>query len=126
MAELARPILDAQHAAQVADDLGRFESLGGTPRAATDTAQIVEAAEEGSISELFFDSGRQAWGRYEETQRIVDAHDVAAPGDVDLIELAVAATLRHRGVVRVVTGDQLPSPLPMAAILRKVPATVER
>jgi hypothetical protein len=54
---------------------------------------------------------------------VIDVYDSAVSTDDDLVELAVGETLRHRGQVHAVASDQLPSPMPMAAILRNVPAT---
>jgi hypothetical protein len=122
IAELAGPKLYSNLFKGVAVQLNRFNDLRGTKRASTDIGQIVRAACDGQVDELFFDDSRDVWGRFEPAEGIVDMHDVAAPTDDELIELAVAATLRHRGKVHAIAAEQLPSPMPLAAILRNVSA----
>ena len=120
--ELAWPILSPHLFHEVADQLIRFKELRGSKRASIDLSQIVRAACDGHVDQLFFDDHRDVWGRYEKEECIVDVHDVAAPNDEELIELAVSATLRHRGTVHAIAGERLPSVQPMAAILRNVPS----
>jgi hypothetical protein len=119
--ELAWPMISAHTFRETANQLARFKDLRDTERASTDTAQIVRAAHDGHVDELFFDDSRDVWGRYEDDEGIVDVHDVAGPADDELIELAVGETLRHRGHVHAIARAQLPSPMPMAAILRNAP-----
>jgi hypothetical protein len=121
LVELAWPTISSHAFRETANQLARFNDLRGTERASTDTAQIVRAAHDGHVDELFFDDSRDVWGRYEDDEGIVDVHDVATPADDELIELAVGETLRHRGHVHAIATAQLPSPMPMAAILRNVP-----
>jgi hypothetical protein len=123
--ELALPRLQSDSFQEVASQLARFRDLQAADRASTDTAQIVREAIDGHVEELFFDDGRDVWGRYEEVDEVVDVYDSTVPLGDELIELAVDATLRHRGRVHAVADDQLPSPMPMAAILRHVPASIQ-
>ena len=117
IAELALPRFSVYSFENVESHLARFKDLQGTDRATTDTAQIVRAAIGGHVDELFFDNSRDVRGRYEEVDDVVDVYDVATPAAEELIELAVAETLRHRGRVHAIASDQLPTPMPMAAIL---------
>jgi hypothetical protein len=120
IAELAFPTFSSYLSKGVEHQLARFNDLQGSPRAITDTARIVRAAIDGHVEELFFDVSCDVWGRFDETEGVIDVHDVAAPDDHDLIELGVAETLRHRGQVYAISAENLPSPLPMAAVLRNV------
>jgi hypothetical protein len=60
---------------------------------------IVPAALRGRIDTLFIDCSRPRWGLYDEDRNTVELHDESHPGDTDLVELAAAETLRHRGRV---------------------------
>jgi hypothetical protein len=125
IAESAGPKLRSHLHTEVAIRLKRFDNLRSTKRASTDVCQIVRAACDGQVDELFFDDSRDVWGRFEPAEGIVDVHDIAATTDDELIEVAVEATLRHRGNVHAIAAGQLPSPSPLAAIFRNVPALNE-
>jgi hypothetical protein len=120
--DFAWPIFQSHFDREVSRQLARFQDLRGTERSIADTAGIVSAALEGRVDQLFFDDRQDIWGRYDDAYGVVDVHDVPASTDVELVDLAVAATLRHRGNVRAIDPDRLPAPTPMAAILRNVPA----
>jgi hypothetical protein len=122
--ERAWPLLRAHISLEPTKQLSRLKDAARAEWSTTDTCQIVRAAHEGHVEVLFFDDEHDLWGRCELEKGIVDVHDVAAGDDEELIEVAVRETLRHRGAVHVVQSAELPSPLPIAALLRHVPAVV--
>jgi len=105
----------AQQAAAAA-----YRQLAGTGRTSNNLAEVVPAAAGGRIETLFVPVGGQRWGAFDAGSNTVTAHTDAQPGDVDLLDLAAAETLRHRGRVFAVTADQIPDghPDPVAAIFR--------
>ena len=86
--------------------------------ATSDVGEIVLAAANGRIEELFVDIETSVWGLCEAPAGIVDVHDVRAEGDRELVEAAAAETLLHAGTVRCVPRKNLPTASPMAALLR--------
>jgi len=65
----------------------------------TGLKHVIPAAIQGRIDTLFIDCTRPRWGRYDAEHLAVEVHDEPVPGDADLVELAAAETLRHRGNV---------------------------
>lgn len=65
---------------------------------------IIEAAKQGQIDTLFYVAGRSRPGRLDER---IEAHDAWRPGDVDLVDAAVRATLETGGDVVPVGAEML-------------------
>ncbi len=91
--------------------------------AATDPERILCAAHQGSVDTLFFDRGAEIYGSfYPDTKTMKETRQPPSgdPGDAnhDLIELAVAETLRRRGIVYPVATADMPVTAKMAALLR--------
>ncbi len=106
---------EAQQAAAAA-----YRQLAGTGRTSNNLAEVVPAAIGGRIETLFVPVGGQRWGAFDAAAGTVTMHDQPQSGDVDLLDLAAAETLRHRGRVFAVPTDQIPDghPDPVAAIYR--------
>jgi hypothetical protein len=60
--------------------------------------------------------GRQVWGVFEPPTGRMEKHEDALFGDVDLLDFAVAHTLRHERTVYAVAPERLPTKTDVAAI----------
>lgn len=80
-------------------------------------ADVIPAAMEGRIDALFIDCSEPHWGHLEPDGKIA-FHTQPHPGDEDLVELAVAETLRHRGQVFAVAADKIGMDDEAEALLR--------
>lgn len=98
--------------------LKRYREINGTGLAAGDIEQVVLAAYDGRIATLFAALGIQQWGTFDAERRKVHLYKGAEPGTQDLLDLAVAHTLTHRGTVYVMEPENVPSSNPVAAVFR--------
>jgi hypothetical protein len=87
-------------------------------RAAFGLPQVVAAAVRGQIDSLFVDCSQPQWGTYDPESEMVDLHAQPRPGDIDLVELAVAETLRNGGRVFATPAPGASSPCQVEALLR--------
>lgn len=95
-----------------------YARLSGTGKASDDVRSVVAAAQDGQVDTLFVDVRQQRWGAWDATSGELHLHAERRPQSDDLVDLAVAETLRHRGTVYAVTPDELPARSPVAAIFR--------
>lgn len=88
----------------------------GDSRATTTTDEVVRAAYQGRVDTLLLSEDATAWGHYDEANdQIINGN---APQAGDLLEAVAVQTLRHGGVVHLLTDGQMPLPVAAAAILR--------
>jgi hypothetical protein len=106
--------LFAKHEQQV---LARYRQLAGTGRTTDDLSAVVGASRNGQVDALLVAIDRHCWGKIGEDGTTV-VHETRAIGDRDLIDAAVAATLRNGGTVLAKPAAELPGPSPVSAILR--------
>lgn len=96
----------------------RYGQWSGTPRVSDDVRQIAAAADLGRVDTLFLDQDApDRWGRFED-ERSARISRARAPGDEDLLDLAAARTLAHRGTVYAVPAEEVPGGGPAAALFR--------
>ncbi len=88
----------------------------GDPGATAITDEVVRAAYQGRIEIVLLHEEATAWGRYDEGNDQIINGDAVQAGD--LLEAVAVQTLRHGGVVHLLTEAQLPGPEKAAAILR--------
>jgi hypothetical protein len=111
---LMEPIFHAAREVAVA----RYHQLAGTGKASSDIRQIVTAAHEGKVETLFVDVHALQWGLFHPEAARVELHDTQAMGDEDLLDLAAAQTLLHRGTVYSVERASVPGDELAAAVYR--------
>lgn len=87
-------------------------------RAAHDLKEIVPAAANGRVDQLFVVTGHQQWGTFDPETNAVRLHEEAEPGDVDLLDFAAIHTFLNSGTVYAVTTEQMPDDTLAAAIFR--------
>ncbi len=112
--------------------LERFERELGRNHSSVDVRDIVIAAARGHVDTLFVDPSRPIWGTFERADEDVQISDfadedaVAAQknGNIDLIDLAVRETWRHRGEVYFIDAETYPNYAPVSAVLRAAAVTI--
>lgn len=93
-------------------------ALDSADGATDDLKTILTAAHAGRVETLFLREGVQQWGDFLGATGRCDRHDERQPGDRDLLEVAAAATLLHRGTVYAVGKDEMPTSKAAAALFR--------
>lgn len=96
----------------------RFRELAGTSRISCDIKEIVPASIEGRVESLLADVQLHLWGRQDPSTGSLEIHLVQEPGDDDLLDLAVAETLRHSGAAYSLPAERMPESAPVAAVFR--------
>lgn len=100
-------------------EIERFGMLLGEhdARASQSAATILEAAQFGRVETLFVADGAHLWGGIDPSGAGIP-HDPPEDGDEELLDFAVAETLRKGGAVHVVPQPDIPWAKPVAAIFR--------
>ncbi len=98
--------------------LEEYGALTGTGRTSTDPAAILDAALRGKVDLLFMAEGAEAWGRLDTEQGTAEIHGSRENGDEELLGLAAAHTIAHRGRLVPLDASHMPDGSTMAAILR--------
>ncbi|OIO04206.1 MAG: hypothetical protein AUJ51_02400 [Elusimicrobia bacterium CG1_02_56_21] len=112
--ELLKPLFDAESRAAVQ----RYNQVRGTPVAACNIKPILRAANDGRVSTLLVSANARKWGMYDPVSGVLDLHKKPQPTDMELVDLCVARTLRHKGKVHVLDASKMPGISPLAAIFR--------
>lgn len=114
--ERAMPLIEAALKRNRETTRQRYSDLA-TSKTSNDVRQIVLAALDGRVNTLFVDCHAQIWGNLN-TDHTVEIHQSRQDGDDDLIDLAAAQTLLHRGTVYSMDSEQMPEGHFAAALLR--------
>jgi len=97
----------------------RYLQLAGTGLASGDVGEIERAAHQGRIAVLFAPVDHEHWGTFEPATAALTECEANTPGCEDLLELAAAQTLMHRGTVYGVASEEMPGKAELAAMFRK-------
>jgi len=111
---LMEPVFDRARC----EALERVAALTGTGKGAAEISQVVSGAVQGRVQVLFVDPAQALTGQFDPQTNRVSVEAGAKPGNADLINLAVAATLQQGGEVYTASQDQLPDRSCVAAIFR--------
>lgn len=121
----ALALLEPAYAARVQSDVDELRQLTGTDHASEDPAQILAAAAAGRVKTLFFGDGAGPWGWFDRSTFDVTHLCPSKPSTLredareaegidpyqcgwDLVDLAAAETILHRGSVHAFTGEDAP------------------
>lgn len=96
----------------------RYKALAGTGRTSNNLEEVLVAAHDGRIEELFVAVGVQSWGGFDQERRSVAVHDQPEPGDRDLLDVCAARTVINGGAVYAVTPNDVPGGERLAAVFR--------
>jgi hypothetical protein len=96
----------------------QYVELVSSGKTSEEIQQIIPAAREGRIDNLFVDVHAHQWGVFDPQSNAVELHEACQPGDEDLLDLAAVETLAHRGTVYGVPPEQMPIRKSIAALYR--------
>lgn len=97
--------------------IAQYGHLANTAKASCDLGKILTAAHQGQIETLLVDHRGELFGRFHPEANSVETVAEREPA-LDLVELAMAQTIQHRGSVYSVTRDELATASPLRAIFR--------
>ncbi len=118
LGEAARSVLDAVHAAELAELRERFEQRAGAGRTAVEINDLARAATFGAVETLFVDIDAKVPGSVDEETGAVALDESEEPGDYGVIDEIARRVLLSDGRVLAVRADEVPEGGPAAAILR--------
>jgi len=118
LAERARARVHEAAVAANEREIERWRELRASGRTLESLPEIVVAAGQGRLAQLFVAQGAERWGTLPADGSPPVEHFDRRPEDVDLIDIAVGRTLSRRGDVRVVSASLLPTGAPAIAVLR--------
>ncbi len=110
-------IVQPQIAATIAATIDRFHNAAGTGNTADSISDVVTAARDARVAQLFVTNSPPVWGRIDEHGN-VSVTDARSISDGDLVDRAVFETLAHNGEVVVTDPDTLGVSSAAAALLR--------
>jgi hypothetical protein len=110
----------AQHGPAEAEqrDRERLQAAIAGDSGSDQLEDVVTAAAEGRVDTLWVDRERQQWGHFSPEDRSVSMTETPSSDDRELLNQAAADTFCQGGAVYVRSLDALPTPSPMAAIMR--------
>lgn len=98
--------------------LEQFARLSGSARTTTDLVEILCAAHQGRVEDLFIAGDAARWGTYDMATEKVHESKPRRPLDEDLLNTALLQALATRARVQVLPQAQLPGGGEVAAVLR--------
>lgn len=114
----AWPLVEPVYREQEEQAFNQFTELAGTGATSTEIREIIPAAEQGRVATLLVASDQQQWGYYNAAEGEVHIHLKAAPGDEDLLDLAVSKTFLNKGEVFSRPTQEMPAGSELCAIFR--------
>lgn len=119
LGNLSTCIMEPYFAELDAEALRGFHKAVAVGRGATSLKQIAEAAARGQVQTLLVAEDRQVWGRLDRTTGTIQIEPHAGSSDVDdLLDDVAELVLTKGGRVVVVPSSEMPTPQPIAAIMR--------
>ncbi len=115
---LAWSVVEPYFKREQEDALRRYREFVGLGRTTNDLEKIVTESYAGRVYILFVDATQQKWGNFDPYTSTVEVKSKGESCDVDLLDLAAAYTLAHRGTVYAVESDKVPDGGPAVAVLR--------
>ena len=118
MHERAWSIVAPLFAAAAQQAAERYAHLRGGDLASNDLATVMTALRQGRVGDLFLAADGERWGGFSEYEGKVAEHLTRAPGDDDLLNLALIAGLATRSRIQVVPRAEMPDQGDIAAVFR--------
>jgi hypothetical protein len=118
LADLARPVLDEIHEAQLSEAREQFEIRAAQGRTALDLGDIARAATNGAVDTLFVDIDQHISGTIDEATGAVQIDEVDDSTNYGVVDEIVRRVLQGRGRVFAVRAADVPGNGATAANLR--------
>lgn len=96
----------------------QYYQLSETGQASTDIQEVVKAAHQGRVADLFVALGVQVRGSFERRTNTVHIDEGTGIGDEDLLDLSAIQTILNGGNVYAVEPEQVPDHGSLAAVFR--------
>lgn len=96
----------------------QYYQLSKTAQATTDVKEVVKAAHQGRVANLFVALGVRVRGSFEQSTNTVQIDEGTGIGDEDLLDLAAIQTILNGGTVYAVEPEQVPDHGLLAAVFR--------
>lgn len=112
--QLIRPMLEAHFDRQQQETMANLIDQGS--RVNSFPQEVIRAAFEGRVAELYIMKGTEVWGHYEPSVNEPILHERAETGDENLADQAVIQTVLHGGKAHLV--ENMPIPAKLAAVMR--------
>ncbi len=110
-------IVHPQIVATIAAAIARYHGAAGTGNTAGTISEVLAAARDGRVAQLFVTDRAPVWGHVDEHGN-VSVVNAPSMSDEDLVDRAVFETLAHNGELVVTDPDALGADTPVAALLR--------
>lgn len=104
----AWPLVQEQLDEQRAKALERLAHSDAEVPVSRELADVVRAANDGRVETLFIAADRECWGRYDDNERRIAAHEHPEPGDVDLLDRAAILSWLQGGEVYAIPAADIP------------------
>ena len=114
----AWPLVEPHLLKQQSLSIEKFLNQSNTDLVSCDLQTSVKAACDGRVDTLFVDVTKHHWGRCDPYGQVTSTHIEPQSGDDDLLDHAATQTLLHGGKVFTLEPSTMPTPQPIAAILR--------
>ena len=111
---IVKSVFDAERAALAA----RAAELWGSPRVTAEAERVLDAVRHGRVQDLLLAEGAHWWGTYDEDSGRVEVLAEPAADAGDLLDPAIADTLRHGGSVVALPRAEMPHGRDAVAMLR--------
>lgn len=121
LAEKARGPIEAHWSRRTNSAIARFQEMATGPRTSRLNDEIIRAASQGLVEELFVATDADLWGTFDPKTGAVKAMPVMGPDADDLLDLAANKTLATGGTVYLLPLSKMPGPgpaRPLAAVFR--------
>ncbi|MBI2965301.1 MAG: hypothetical protein HYY34_03740 [Chloroflexi bacterium] len=113
--------MDAYWSRRTHDAIARFEEMATGPRTSRLNEEVIRAASQGRVEELFVATDAELWGTFEPATGAVKLMPAMGPDADDLLDLAAVMTLASGGNVYPLPMSEMPGPgpaHPLAAVFR--------
>lgn len=100
------------------DALERYAQLRDSARASHDLGEVLTAAVQGRVDDLFVAGDAECWGSYDPLDNNLQVHDPRGVNDDDLLNYALISALSSQARVQVLPRAEMPDQNVIAAVFR--------
>ncbi|MDZ4669854.1 MAG: hypothetical protein SH821_03190 [Phototrophicales bacterium] len=118
--EQAWQIVEPYFGQEMETAIGQYHQFVSTDKATDNVREIIAAAFYGRVDKLFLVADTQMWGKFDPETGKVLQHQVGqtTEDDLELLDFTAMQTLQKDGHVYMLNQEEMPTDLPVAAVLR--------